>query len=301
MPKKDSKEPAEKTIITQLTKLDDGSEKRAYILFLSGPLVGKLHNLQEGETVVGRAPDADIIINDNRISRHHLKLSLSQGKVNVEDLGSTNGTFVNGKRIAVPLELSDGDKIQISSATIFKFALQDKTENIFHKELYKMAVIDPVTNVYNKRFFVERLKEEFIHAKRRKFNLALLMIDIDHFKNVNDTHGHLAGDMLLHQLAGIVKSMMRTEDLLARYGGEEFVAILRGTAKSGAFNLAERIRLKVEKTPLEFEGKKVPVTISIGVASLDEEASHATPEELIKHADEKMYFSKENGRNKTTA
>lgn len=303
MPPKDLKNPkdtAEKTIITQVTKLPDESTKKAYILFLSGPLIGKLLHLQNGVTIIGRAPDADIVINDQRISRHHVQIAVDSEEVVIEDMGSTNGTFINGQRVKKN-DLHDGDKIQISSATIFKFALQDRTENIFHKELYKMAIIDPVTNIYNKRFFIERLNEEFSHAKRSKSGLSLLMIDIDFFKKVNDAHGHLAGDMLLHQLAKTFRSMVRNEDILARYGGEEFVAILRTTNKAGAHLLAERIREKVASAPLDFEKQKIPITISIGVASLDEAKNHDTPEDLIKDADEKLYQSKQNGRNRTTA
>lgn len=299
MPKKE-KDAAEKTIITQVTHVEGETTKRAYILFLSGPLIGKLFHLQDGCTSIGRATDADITVADPRISRHHSKIDVQAEDIIIEDLGSTNGTFVNGKR-ASRQKLSDGDKIQISSSTVFKFALQDKTENIFHKELYKMAVVDPVTNVYNKRFFIERLKEEFSHSRRSKIPMALLMVDVDFFKKVNDTHGHLAGDMLLHQLAKIMKDMIRNEDVLARYGGEEFAAILRGTNKTGAYNLAERIRQKVASAPLIFEEKKIPVTISIGVAALDDGLKHDTQEEFIKDADEKLYQSKQNGRNKTTA
>ena len=300
MPKKDAKDVAEKTIITNVTKLPEETTKKAYVLFLSGPLIGKLLNLKDGITTIGRAPDADVVIADQRISRHHLKIDVQGEEITIEDLGSTNGTYVNGTK-AAKQKLSDGDKIQISSVTVFKFALQDKTENIFHKELYKMAIIDPVTNIYNKRFFVERLKEEFSHSKRAKFSLSLLMVDIDFFKKVNDTYGHLAGDMILHEISKIIKGMIRNEDVLARYGGEEFVAILRGTNKTGAFTLAERIRQKVAAAPILFEDQKIPITISIGVASLDETKPHASPEDFVKDADEKLYQSKQSGRNKTTA
>jgi diguanylate cyclase (GGDEF)-like protein len=300
MPKRDQKDFGEKTIITQVTKLQEESAKKAYILFLAGPLIGKLLHLEDGTTTIGRAQDVDVSIADARISRRHLQITVDGEDVTIEDIGSTNGTYVNGKRITKSV-LSDGDKIQISSTTVFKFALQDKTENIFHKELYRMAIIDPVTNIYNKRFFIERLKEEFSHAKRSKLGLGILMVDIDHFKNVNDTHGHLAGDMLLHQLAKTIKEMIRGEDILARYGGEEFVVILRGANKSGSYNLAERIRQRVASSPFDFEKSKISITISIGVSSMDEGNEHPTPEDLVKDADEKLYQSKQNGRNKTTA
>jgi len=299
MEKKDPKDFAEKTIITKVTKLDEISQKQAYILFLSGPLIGKLFQLKEGLTVIGRAPDADIEINDARISRHHVRIEVDEGKVFASDMGSTNGTFVNGARIS-KRELADGDKLQISSQIVFKFAFQDRTENIFHKELYKMAIVDPVTNIYNKRFFLERLNEEFSHARRTKVPISLLMIDIDFFKKVNDTHGHLAGDMILQKLADIIKQKIRNEDIIARYGGEEFIALLRNTGKDGAFILAERIRKFIEEENFEFEGHKIKITISIGVAPLEEDHDFNSYEDFIKAADEKLYYSKEHGRNQTT-
>ena len=297
---KNEKEGVEKTVITQVTHIEETQAKKAYIMFLSGPLMGKMINIADGQTIIGRAPDAGIVINDQRISRHHLKLEHAKDAVTISDLGSTNGTFVNGVRITAPQKLSDGDKIQISSVTIFKFAFEDETGHIFQEEFYKMAILDPVTNIHNKRFFLNRLKEEFSLSKRGKMNLSILMIDIDFFKKVNDTHGHLAGDMILNQLAKIFKTMVRNEDILARYGGEEFIVALRSTNLEGSKILAERIRKKVEETPLTFEDKKIPITISIGVASLDEGCEHKDIDAIIKDADAKLYKSKENGRNRVT-
>ena len=293
------KEITDQTVITKVEKMESGEAKNAFILFLSGPLVGKLHQLNEGETVLGRAPGDDIVINDNRISRKHISVSVAKGKAVLKDLNSTNGTYVNGKRVETHT-LKDGDKIQLSSNTIFKFAHQDNLENIFHKELYKMAVLDAVTGIFNKRYFLERLNEEFSHARRKEAPLSLMMIDVDHFKAVNDTHGHLAGDFALAHLAKIIKKMVRTEDIVARYGGEEFGIILRGTDVKGAYLLAERIRKTVEKTPLEFEKKTIAMTISIGVASHLEEKEVKTPEALIASADHYLYQSKTAGRNQTS-
>ena len=299
MAKKNKEETADQTVITSVEKLGEPGEKHAYILFLSGPLVGKLHHLEEGTTTLGRAEDVDIFINDNRISRHHTQIDVQKNKVILKDLGSTNGTYINGKRVE-DHALKDGDKIQISSATIFKFAYQDKLENVFHKELYKMAVIDAVTGVYNKRFFSERFKEEFSHARRTAHPLSLMMIDVDHFKKTNDTYGHLAGDFALAHLANLVKAMIRNEDVLARYGGEEFAVILRNADEGGAYPLAERIRKKIEKNPLEFEGQTIAMTISIGIASLKENNT-GTPEALIALADQMLYLSKQHGRNRTSS
>lgn len=293
-------ESADRTVVTSIEKVEPSDQKRAYILFLAGPLVGKLHLLEEGKTIIGRSPDVTIPVNDNRVSRRHLCISVQGDVATIEDLGSTNGTFVNGKRVTTHV-LADGDKIQVSSATIFKFALQDQTENIFHKELYKMAVVDPVTGVYNKRYFQERIKEELSLARRSKGGLALIMIDIDHFKNVNDTHGHLAGDMILHQVAALLRGDIRQEDLLARYGGEEFAVIVRGGTEEQTVQLAERMRKTVESAPITFEEKNIPVTISLGVAALEEGHDYTDPNALIQAADECLYHSKQHGRNKTTS
>ncbi|MBI4211790.1 MAG: GGDEF domain-containing protein [Deltaproteobacteria bacterium] len=289
----------EHTIITSIEKLDIDADKRAYILFLSGPLQGKLMCLTEGETILGRADDADVPVADSRISRKHCTFTLEDGKATLKDLGSTNGTFVNAKRIDRHV-LENGDKIQVSSSTVIKFAYGDKGERMFHDEFYQMANFDAVTNVYNKRFFTERFKEEFSHARRTKTPLSLVMIDIDFFKKVNDTYGHLAGDFILGRVAQTMKSMIRGEDILARYGGEEFALILRGTHAEGAVQLAERIRLAIADKPMSFEDKAIIVTVSLGVATLAIEKS-PTPADLIAKADAYLYESKKNGRNRVSA
>ncbi len=299
--KKKGEVSAEHTIVTSIERMGaTEAHKNAYILFLTGPLVGKLHMLAEGVTSIGRSSGCTLVIDDSRISRRHVEVRLEKGKAVLHDLGSTNGTFVNGERCA-ERTLEDGDKVQISSATVFKFALQDHTENVFHKELYKMAVFDAVTNIYNKRYFLERFKEELSHAKRTQRPIALLMIDIDHFKKVNDTHGHLAGDMVLHQVAQMLQKSVRTEDLLARYGGEEMVVLLRGADEANATQLAERMRQTVAATPIPYESVSIPITISIGVAAFGPATPYDTIEAFIQAADACLYTSKQSGRNRVTA
>jgi len=163
-----------------------------------------------------------------------------------------------------------------------------------------MGVMDPVTNIYNKRYFTERLKQEFSLAKRNKTELSLIMIDLDFFKKINDTFGHLAGDFVLGKLSEVFSSMTRDEDIVARYGGEEFVAILPGSGEEGAVICAERIREKIAKTPLTFEGEKINITVSIGIATLDENNLFGSPEDFIEAADNCLYHSKKSGRNCTT-
>jgi diguanylate cyclase (GGDEF)-like protein len=126
------------------------------------------------------------------------------------------------------------------------------------------------------------------------------MLDIDFFKKVNDTHGHLAGDAVLVKMAKVLQSMTRQEDIVARYGGEEFVMILRNTPEDGAHLLAERIRTTVAGTPVAFENKTINFTISMGIATLNEKNDFSTLDDFIAAADKCLYHSKENGRNQTT-
>ncbi len=289
----------DRTVITALEKVQMPRDEKAYILFISGPLIGKMYLLEQAETVIGRADDVDISISDSRISRHHLRILIEGGTPIIEDMGSTNGTFVNGKRIKRH-ELKNGDKVHISSDTLFKFALGDEAERMFQEEMHQMANYDAVTGVLNKHAFTNRLKEEVSYAKRAKLPLSLLMIDIDLFKKVNDTYGHMAGDYVLGGVAQKIADAIRDEDILARYGGEEFAVILRGSDLKGAALLAERVRGLVEEKPFQFEKHSIPATISIGVAELSEELC-PTPEKLIAKADECLYKSKENGRNRVTA
>jgi diguanylate cyclase (GGDEF)-like protein len=297
--KKDELQSMDETLTKPIFKIVEQQSKNAYILFLKGHLLGKLCTLEKGITVLGRSAQADIPLKDSGVSREHSEIKVDGEKVIIKDLGSTNGTFVNNKRITRHV-LNDGDKIQISSATVFKFILSDESEKVFHDELYRMGVMDPVTNIYNKRYFTERLKQEFSLAKRNKTELSLIMIDLDFFKKINDTYGHLAGDFVLGKLSEVFSSLTRDEDIVARYGGEEFVAILPGSGEEGAVICAERIREKIAKTPLTFEGEKINITVSIGIATLDENNLFGSPEDFIEAADNCLYNSKKNGRNCTT-
>lgn len=297
--KKKEIESIDETITKKIPKSLYQKRKNTYILFLKGSLLGILYTLENGTSVIGRSVDADISINDSGVSREHSEIKVKGEKAIIKDLGSTNGTFVNNKRITKHV-LQDGDRIQISSSTVFKFILSDESEKVFHDELYRMGVMDPVTNVYNKRYFTERLNQELSLAKRNKIELSLLMLDIDFFKKVNDTHGHQAGDFVLGKLSEILSIMTRNEDIVARYGGEEFAAILPGTSEEGAVICAERIRDKTAKTSLMFEGKEINITVSIGVATLSDNYSFKTNEEFIEAADKCLYYSKKNGRNRTT-
>lgn len=287
----------ERTIVTNLRNLDhiQMDHKKPYLIFISGPSVGQVYMLEEKENVVGRGKDASIVVEDDSISRRHVQFSVDGQFVEVHDLDSTNGTFVNGRRVKQCM-LEESDRIQISSNTIMKFSYQDKVENIFHKEIYRMAVTDPLTSIYNKRFFLERINEEFSYANRGKQSLSLIIFDVDHFKTFNDTYGHLAGDFVLQHLAGVVSKMTRAGDIFARYGGEEFALILRQADLAPARALAERIRVAVEKDRFEHDGHVFNVTISLGVATYSPNCPNARA--LIQEADRCLYQAKAAGRNR---
>lgn len=298
--KTDGEEEAfEKTVVTSIKKMGVPRDEKAFILFIAGPLIGKMYLLDQSETIIGRADDVDISIADARISRHHVRLLIEEGQVIIEDMGSTNGTFVNGERIS-RCPLRNNDRIHLTSDTLFKFALGDEAERMYAEEMHQMANYDAITGVLNKHALLKRLKEEFSYAKRAKLPLSVLMIDIDFFKKVNDEYGHMAGDYVLSGVAQRIQKAIRDEDILARYGGEEFLVILRGSDKAGAVKLAERVRKLVEASPFRFEKKDIPVTVSVGAAVLEGKAA-ASAEKLVEKADQCLYRSKKDGRNRVTA
>lgn len=290
---------ADETIVARIDSLKDESEKKPYLTFIKGNRLGQIHPLPaKGEVVVGRSPDADLWIEDSAISRRHFKMNILENRVYIEDLGSTNGTYINGARVTTR-ELSDGDKIQISKNTILELAYLDDSQSLSEKKRYEMGVMDPVTNIYNKRCFLDRINDEFAFALRKKRDLSLVMFDLDHFKSINDTYGHLAGDLVLQKVAGEISKTLRTDDLFARYGGEEFVILMRDASLKNAWNLAERIRKLVENLEISHDAQTFKVSISCGVAGLDE-TRMKDPNALVEEADRYLYQSKNQGRNRVS-
>jgi diguanylate cyclase (GGDEF)-like protein len=252
--------------------------------------------VQAGMTI-GRSVRADFRTPDDGVSRLHVKIeSAPEGGMMAQDMGSRNGTFVNGAKID-KVALRDGDKIRIGSTTILKFSYADRLDESFQQQMYNAALRDPLTQIYNRRHFDEQLNSEFSYAVRHGFPLALIMMDLDHFKLVNDTHGHLAGDTVLVGLADILINSTRQEDLFARYGGEEFALLCRGTTAPVSFSIANRIRRMMEQAILVPELPDMRVTLSAGVAGIPD-AAIGTSQELIEAADRALYRAKELGRNR---
>src|SRR5262252_8403767 len=276
----------------------DKEQKRnlAYLVVLAGASAGEMFKLQGDKTVIGRGPKVAVRLNDEGVSREHCQLVRDGEKVVLEDLGSTNGTFCNGMRVD-RRELSDGDKIMVGSTTILKFTYHDYLDEVFQRQMYESALRDGLTKVFNKKYFTDYLEKEFAYAARHNSPLALIFLDIDFFKRINDTFGHPAGDFVLAELSQMMVNLVRTEDVLARFGGEEFTVLCRGTDLRGARIVAERLRRTVEAHTHSFGAKTIPVTISLGIAGIPDTSivDHA---QFLAAADKALYEAKRTGRNR---
>jgi diguanylate cyclase (GGDEF)-like protein len=283
-----------KTVVTVISRIaEKPASKEACLVVIYGMDLGKKFNLDQPAIIIGRSSKSDIQVDQESVSRNHAKIINTGKTLIVRDLGSTNGTYVNDELIDEYV-LRDGDFIKIGR-TIFKFLSGNNIENSYHEEIYRLTTIDGLTQIYNKRYFLETLEREISRAHRYRRELSLIMFDIDFFKKINDTYGHLAGDYVLKQLASVIKARIRREDIMARYGGEEFAIVLPEIDSYNAAQFAEKIRKLVEKTLFKFEETKIPVTISVGVSSVIPDMHD--PAEFIKAADEKLYQAKSQGRN----
>lgn len=254
--------------------------------------------LEKGTFVLGRGQDADIKLEDELISRRHCSLTFNGNSVRINDLGSTNGTYIDGQPVQSGT-LEPDNRLQIGKM-VLKLDYKDHNEEVFDQELFEAATMDPLTKISNRRTFFDRALGELALARRNNFYVHSLMIDVDHFKNVNDTWGHQAGDMVLKEIARLIKNEKRESDLLARYGGEEFVMLLTSIGTEDAKKSAERFRLAIERHNFSWRDTIIPVTISIGLSS-KMGAEIPTTEEMIAESDKLLYIAKENGRNQVVS
>ena len=286
------------TTATDVTALSEPRlpRNRACLTVLTGSAAGQMFKLARGETVIGRAVEATIRVADDGVSRSHARVLHDSGGIYVEDLESRNGTFVNGARITTAM-LREGDKIQVGRTTVLRFAFHDELDESFHENLVSSALRDPLTRLFNKRYLLERLDSELKFARRHSTPVALLMLDLDHFKQINDTHGHLAGDAVLVTTAATLVKAVRNEDVVARFGGEEIAIVLRAIPIEQATLLAERLRKLVEQTPIAHHGRELRATVSIGVAGYPSTPVESC-EQLMEAADRALYRAKHAGRNR---
>jgi diguanylate cyclase (GGDEF)-like protein len=289
---------------TRITSLDElklrpRGDDCVVVIFARVPTeLGKRYVLRKDALTIGRSRDNDLVMPSDSMSRRHARIEYRDGDVYVVDEGSTNGTFVNEDPIRVrERRIQGGDQLKMGD-TILKFLSGSNVEAQYHEVIFNLTVTDGLTRVANRMHLDNVLGREIPRAQRHERDLAVLMLDIDHFKKINDTYGHPAGDSVLRDLATLLQRRLRPEDKLGRYGGEEFCAILPETSLASAVNIAETLRTIVEGHEFLADDQPLNVTISVGAAIFQ---SGMGMLDLYKAADEMLYRAKRAGRNRVCA
>jgi len=271
---------------------------RCTLSVLVGPNVGRIIAIDPVGVIVGRGEDADVRLDDPGLSRSHARIFRMGDAFYLQDLGSTNGSWVDGAPVTSATLIPDGGRVAFGPTVVLSAQIQDATGQEASLRLYQSTIRDGLTHVYNRRYLDKRLSEEVAFALRHQATLSLLMLDVDHFKHVNDTFGHQAGDAVLKVLAASVGRLVRTEDVLARYGGEEFCIIARGIDARNASIFGERLRRTVERVSAPVGDRSLSVTISIGISTLSPSSHYEDATALLAGADAALYQAKTTGRNR---
>jgi len=292
---------ADYDVQTRVTGLDELRVRRpgeACLVVIHAPVqndLGRRFVLDRETTTVGRGRDNDIVLPSDCVSRRHARLEQRAGNLFIVDLASTNGTFINDDAHSIrERQIQRGDRLKIGD-TIFKYLSGSDIELQYHETVHRMTVTDGLTELANRKQLDLVLSDEIPRSRRHGRDLSLLMLDIDHFKAVNDTHGHLTGDSVLRGLAGILQRRLRPSDRLGRYGGEEFCVILPETSLRNAARIGEDLRALVEAHAFVAEDKNIRVTISVGASALQDDMAMA---DLYRGADDMLYRAKRSGRNR---
>jgi len=275
-------------------------ETEADIILIAHPesqRLGSRFRLSPGTTLeIGRSAAVGISLPEvMSISRKHARLRYLGPVVSIEDLGSTNGTYINGQPIHGRTVLRSGDRFQ-TAAVHFKFLHEQDVESAYHLAIYELVAKDGLTEIFNKRKFEEELQRALARAARHQRPLSLIIFDLDEFKTINDTYGHLCGDFILKQIASLARELVRPEQVLARVGGDEFVILAPETGSEGAESLASKLRDRIAGYEHRYGDIRINVGCSVGVAELSREMT--TPQDLYQAADEALLLSKRNGRNR---
>ncbi len=273
------------------------SAGRPSLVVIQGDNIGKSYPLENGTTYIGRAPRHKICLSMGSVSRSHARLYRIGDQVLIEDLNSTNGTFINDRKIT-KCSLGKNDKVRLGDV-VLKFVQGSDVEANFHREMYQMATSDPLTGLPNRRFSDEVLSREMARCLRHARPLSLLMMDIDHFKAVNDKYGHVAGDFILRSLVETIIPNIRREDSMGRYGGEEFLIISPEITEHHASLFAEKLRAIVESATFHHDSQDIRITISLGVAQMPEHCE--STQDFVRIVDRRLYAAKRGGRNRVVA
>jgi len=274
-------EGATTTVVLEKDRPRSDGPQGGWLVQIFGDGLGTRIELRPGITRFGRGDDNDVVLVFDAVSRSHCEIAVGPNLVLITDLGSTNGTLVRETRLA------PNQSVAVQGGDV---------EAMYHDEIYRSSVVDSLTGLYNRCYLFDHLAREIPRSNRHGRALALILFDLDHFKEVNDQHGHLAGDHVLREIGELVQSNIRREDCCARYGGEEFAIASSESDLANTRMVAEKLRGLVEAHHFEFEGTVIPVTISVGVAMLTPDM--AEPSDLVGSADSMLYEAKRAGRNR---
>ncbi len=273
------------------------TDGQAHLILLYGPNVGQVFRLDEDETHIGRDRACQVRVSDLGISRKHAAILINaDGSYLLKDHGSRNGTFVNDVKLEGSRILGNNDRIRLGVNTILKFIDSEDPESNYALTMYEVAMTDGLTGIFNRRYLEVRLGSELAFAQRHGISLAVLILDLDYFKKVNDTYGHLAGDQVLQEFCKLLQVVTRVEDTLGRYGGEEFAIICRLLDTERAKIMGERIRSATEEAIFCEGTHDIRMTVSVGLVSFTG-SRFQTPDELWSTADQALYRAKAKGRN----
>lgn len=271
-----------------------------YLIVLRGDVPGRMIRLGPGVQTIGRGHENRVAVPEMSVSRVHARLLVDElGRVWLTDDGSTNGTYLNGQRLTPhqTAGVRDGDRIGLGPSVVLKCLRTDPLDERHHREMFERSVRDALTGVYNRGYFLSQVDVLAQQVFRSDLGLAVLMIDVDHFKRINDEHGHAAGDAVLRELAARLRLSTRADDLVARYGGEEFVAALPIASPAQALERGRRIWQALRDQPVLVDGRSLTVTASIGVAYAAADLPRPTTA-LIAMADKALYRAKDRGRDR---
>lgn len=302
----DSKDLTDKTSVLQSDtfklRIAQAGQAPPSLVMLVGPVasVGRQWPIEDTDRIIGRAPTAHIFVDDRSVSKFHCKLVMAGGDVSIIDLESTNKTVINGRQIQplMPHKLTNNDQIKVGNI-IFKFLERGSIETVASATTFDRGLTDALTGIANRGALMAKAPELYKRSELLGITFTLMMFDIDKFKQINDTFGHMAGDYVLSEIAKVIREkLIRGNDFFARAGGEEFALLLLGSPPRQAEEIGERIRATIETHDFVFEGQKIPVTISIGIAFKHEK--DATWEYVFERADKALYNSKNTGRNRVS-
>lgn len=283
---------------TRRTMISPGPDQPEHgamcLVVIHGEGLGKRIDVLEQAMVIGRSHDADLHIPHVSVSRQHCQVWREGTTCFVRDLGATNRTRVNDNPVEQAI-LSDGDHLTVGES-ILKFIGEGSVEARYHEEVYQVATHDALTALCNRRHFIEIVDKEISRSIRHERPLAMCIVDVDLFKPINDTYGHIAGDGVLRQIGEIMRTHVRGDDVAARIGGEEFAVLLPEANIEAAVSFAERLRQAVEDASFTLGDKPHKLTVSIGVAVMGPGREERSG--LMSAADAALYRAKESGRNR---